>query len=511
MSNDQITKSKYAAGVQCSKRLYLLSNQREAAAAPSEDVRLRFTQGQTVGQLAHARFLDGHLVSASGSAIQSAIDTTTSLVEDYDVSAIFEGAFVYKNLLIRVDILKNNTDGTWDLIEVKSTTHVKKQHLDDVAFQLYVLEKNGLKIKNVILSHINKAVRFPNLNDFFIDHDLTEMARDEAALIEVNIEKFTKVLEQEQAPELRIGKQCSNPYGCEFKKSCWANVPKGSTLELYNYRKRKPTKFDLYHEGPKLLQDLTDEVQLTRMQQIQVLASKTEDPIMNQPGLLRFLKEVTYPTYYFDFETIAPVVPFLDGMRPYQRIPVQFSCDIQYGPGEELVHYEFLASGKPGSDPRRECIRAMKDIFKEAGTIIAYHDDFEKSLIRELAQQFPEDANFLLLHEGTFWDLEDAFQHHFYHKDFGGSVSIKKVLPYFAPEMKYEDLAIQNGGQAQAALFKLLTEEHTDEERRQLRQDLLEYCAQDSLAMVVIHQKLIQLTNNNLRILRPHGERIANL
>jgi hypothetical protein len=84
-------------------------------------------------------------------------------------------------------------------------------------------------------------------------------------------------------------------------------------------------------------------------------------------------------------------------------------------------------------------------------------------------------------------------------------VSIKKVLPYFAPEMKYEKLAIKNGGQAQAALVQLFSDKLVEGEKEKLRQDLLTYCAQDSMAMVVIHQKLIELTRGNLRLLRSVG------
>jgi hypothetical protein len=144
----------------------------------------------------------------------------------------------------------------------------------------------------------------------------------------------------------------------------------------------------------------------------------------------------------------------------------------------------------------------MKEVFTTPGTIVAYHDDFERSLIRELAEQSIEDSDFLLSLEGDFWDLEDCFQNHFYHRDFGGSCSIKKVLPFFAPEMKYEKLAIKNGGQAQAALVKLLSPGITQMEREKLRRDLLTYCAQDSMAMVVIHHKLLELTTRNIKMLR---------
>ncbi|MDB5037357.1 MAG: hypothetical protein JWQ35_885 [Bacteriovoracaceae bacterium] len=502
MSTLQITKSEYAAGVQCSKRLYFLVHDSELATAPGDDLQLRFKQGREVGELARARFPEGSLVTQTGSAIEKAIEITSTHLSALQVSAIFEAAVRFKNFLIRADILKNNFDGTWDLIEVKSTTELKAEHLDDVAFQLFVLRGAGIKINKVYLSHINNKVTFPNLNDFFIDHDFTDSAIEKLPEVELKLRSLVQIIDRPLPPEQAIGRQCANPYGCEFKSECWKDVPKGSVLELYNYRKRNPTKFDLYHRGPKLIQELGEDVELTRFQQVQFLASKTDEAIIDHAGLSEFLAKVQHPIYYFDFETIAPPVPILNGMRPYQRIPVQFSCHVQNGPGADLKHHEFLASGTPGSDPRRECIDAMRNVFTTPGTIVAYHDDFERSLIRELAQQFVEFSDFLLELEKDFWDLEDAFQNHFYHQKFGGSCSIKKVLPFFAPEMKYEYLEIKNGGQAQAALVRLLTPGLLPEAKDKLRKDLLTYCAQDSMAMVVIHQKLIELTANNIRFLR---------
>lgn len=509
MSNVRITKSEYTAGVQCPKRLYLLSHHSELATAPGDDLQLRFKQGQQVGEIARSRFPGGVMISATGSAIQNALQTTASHLLELKVPAIFEAAVSFESLLVRVDILKNNFDGTWDIVEVKSTTELKEEHLDDVGFQLYVLRNAGVKVRNVYLSHINNEVRFPNLDDLFTDNDLTQAAEAHLPVVEEKVRHFLRIIQEPTPPAQQIGRQCANPYGCEFKDQCWADVPKGSVLELYNYRKRKPTKFELYHKGPKMISDLTNQVELTRFQEIQRLAAHSDKPIVDPNGLHEFLEQVRFPIYYFDFETIAPPIPVLNGMRPYQRIPVQFSCHVQRAQGAELEHYEFLASGKPGVDPRRECIESMKRIFTAPGSIVAYHDDFERSLIRELAEAFPEDREYLLALESTFWDLEDAFHHFFYHKDFGGSVSIKKVLPFFAPEMKYDKLAIKNGGQAQAALFRLLSSDLSEADRQKLRENLLTYCAQDSMAMVVIHQKLGEVVGGNLRFLDSKRVKIA--
>ena len=81
---------------------------------------------------------------------------------------------------------------------------------------------------------------------------------------------------------------------------------------------------------------------------------------------------------------------------------------------------------------------------------------------------------------------------HVYHPDFGGSFSIKKVLPALVPELGYDDLEIQDGGSASAALETLLldTDALSAAKRQELRRDLLRYCERDTFAMVRLHERL---------------------
>ncbi len=56
-----------------------------------------------------------------------------------DAPAIFEAAFEFENIRIRVDILER-LDAGWGLREVKSSTSAseEKGHVDDVAVQLFM-------------------------------------------------------------------------------------------------------------------------------------------------------------------------------------------------------------------------------------------------------------------------------------------------------------------------------------------------------------------------------------
>ena len=75
-------------------------------------------------------------------------------------------------------------------------------------------------------------------------------------------------------------------------------------------------------------------------------------------------------------------------------------------------------------------------------------------------------------------------------EEFFGSSSIKKVLPALIPDLKYEDLGIQEG-EAAARKWKEVTLGDVSEiERAKVYSDLVDYCKLDTLAMVKIHQKL---------------------
>ena len=90
-------------------------------------------------------------------------------------------------------------------------------------------------------------------------------------------------------------------------------------------------------------------------------------------------------------------------------------------------------------------------------------------------------------------DLLDVFRNGYvYDRAMGGSFSIKKVLPALFPNdpnLDYHNLAdVHNGGEATDTYLALRGMER--EERDKLRQSLLAYCGLDTLAMVMLWQRL---------------------
>jgi hypothetical protein len=125
---------------------------------------------------------------------------------------------------------------------------------------------------------------------------------------------------------------------------------------------------------------------------------------------------------------------------------------------------------------------------------------FEATQIRYLQKAVPELAGELGVLLTKLVDLKKAVETHVYHPEFGGSFSIKSVLPALVPGMSYEDAgAITAGGDASAKLAQLLfrSADLSKADRDQLRSDLLAYCKLDTWAMVKLLERLRELAGTN--------------
>ena len=156
-NSPQLSKTRFIAGLQCLKRLYLECYDRDLADPVDETQQAIFDTGTGVGELARQRFPGGRLIEERYFEHSQAVRTTETALADASVMAIFEGGFAFEKIRIRVDILKRNDDESFDLIEVKSTTSAKAEHVPDVAVQLHVLEGLRIPVRQAHLMHINNA------------------------------------------------------------------------------------------------------------------------------------------------------------------------------------------------------------------------------------------------------------------------------------------------------------------------------------------------------------------
>ena len=175
ITDPRLSKTRFTAGLQCLKLLYLDWFSKDLADPVDPSQQALFDSGTEVGVLARQRFPGGLLIEAPYDAHSRAVTSTSKALEDTVIPAFYEAAFTFEGIRVRVDILSRNGDGTFDLIEVKSSTSVKQEHIPDAAIQLHVLENSGVPVRNVFLQHIDNTyvyeggpydLEFPLPDDF---------------------------------------------------------------------------------------------------------------------------------------------------------------------------------------------------------------------------------------------------------------------------------------------------------------------------------------------------------
>jgi len=487
----RLSKSRFTAGLQCLKRLYLKVNEPEDTPEVSAATQLIFDQGTNVGNLATELFKGGVLVDEDYMHSREATERTKLLVDDKTVPAIFEAAFTCDNLHVRVDILERLPRNRWHLIEVKSTTKVKEHHLPDVAIQKYVLEQSGLKVSKASLMHLNNKYVYDGkkyqLKKLFTIADVTTDIKSLAKELPKRIAEQRAVLRKKQSPKIAPGSQCKDPFECEFYDLCNPAKPADWIGNLPRISEKKVG--ELGDMGISSIKKIPTDFKLSSIQSRMRECLKKKKPFFSDK-LPAKLAELAPPVYFMDFETINPALPQHKGMRPYSMLTFQWSVHLLSSARSKIKHYEFLH--EDDSDPRLFFIKELFAVLEQhkKAPIVVYHQGFESGRLEELAGYFPQYAKRIKRVQNRLWDLLPVVRNNVYHPKFDGSFSIKKVLPALVPEMSYEGMDVADGQQAGVAFLQMIDADTGKSEKGQLYKDLLAYCRQDTLAMVEILKKL---------------------
>jgi predicted RecB family nuclease len=489
----RISKSKFMAGRQCLKRLYFQVHQPELAAEPDAASEAVIEQGREVGLLARQMFPGGVEVRSEG-GLDQAIRTTREIIENREVPAIFEGTFEHGGMLVRVDILNRRRDKRWRLIEVKSTTDVKDHHLDDVAIQHRVVTRSGVDLAASCLAHVNREYVYEggpiDVHRFFKIRNLTRQVEGLQAELTVQLRSEFRVLAMPEAPNIPAGRHCSNPFTCEFFDHCNPPIPEDHILRLP--RIHASTVAKLVALGVQSSHDIPENYPLTERLRRACASVQMGEPLYS-PEIGEELSKLKYPLHFIDFETVNPAIPRFAGMRPYDQIPFEWSVHVQRQPGAAPEHFEFLATDR--SDPRQAFISVLCDVLGDGGSIVVYSQQFESQRLSELASWLPKFSGRINEIQSRLWDLLPVVRNHVYHPAFGGSYSLKSVLPALVPEMTYEGMGVADGQAAGLAWESLVSGDCSEAQRQRKREALLDYCGQDTLGMVRLVEKLQRVSN----------------
>ena len=483
-----LSKSRYTAGVQCLKRLYLESYEIDLATLPGPGQESLFAAGTAAGILAQQLYPGGVLVEEDYRHHSEATARTHELLQDPGVHALYEAGFTEDDIRIRADILVRSDGGRWNLVEVKSATSVKDQYIDDVAVQLHVLAHAGVQVDRASVAFINNQYVYAGgeyaVGQLFQVEDVTDLARERLAEVPARLAEMRTALAAGTEPNIDIGSHCTKPYECQFIAYCRRNEPDWPIDSLPGIL---ATRVDELREaGYRSLSTLPDSIPLNMMQRRVRDAVQSQQPWVAS-DLGRVLSTLADPVHFIDFETVAPWLPRWVGTRPYQTFPFQWSDHVLHADGT-LAHAEFLAEGT--ADPREAFAASLIGQLQGAGVLVVY-TGYERTQLTALRDALPALASALdeVLSIPQF-DLHPVVRNGYYHPDFLGSFSLKAVLPVMVPDLAYTDLAIQHGDVASLQFQQLWEKELGDATRVQIRANLLAYCERDTLAMVRIVEAL---------------------
>lgn len=482
----RLSKSRIQSGRQCHKRLWLEVHER-GAVRWDDAARMRLDEGTAFGELAQDLLGGGLLIDADHFNVLDALAETAVALDRprKQVSRLFEAAFEYKGVRVRVDALERGLRSD-TLIEVKSTTQVKEEHVWDCAIQTWVVRGAGRPLRRILLAHADSGFVYKRKGDYnglLVAEDITD--RVEALLPKIpSIVESLKKVAAGAMPGISTGAHCHQPYDCPLLAHCQASEPALPDYPVDLLPRGGRLVEWLRSEGYLDLRDVPESLLESRLHKRVATATREGKPFVTKE-LARTLDAIPYPRFYLDFETIRFVVPRWLKTRPFEQLPFQFSCHIETA-RKTLRDVWFLDTS--GDSPLCAFAERLVEVVGDKGPVLVWNIGFERSCIVALAKRFPKQRAALLQIVDRMIDLLPIYREHYYHRDMLGSWSIKNVLPTIAPDLDYGNLVVGDGNDAQAAWREAVHAQTSAERQKELRKQLLDYCGRDTMAMVRLAQ-----------------------
>ena len=179
--------------------------------------------------------------------------------------------------------------------------------------------------------------------------------------------------------------------------------------------------------------------------------------------------------------------------------PFQFSVHLIDEDGV-LTHTAYLAP--EDTHPARGFAEALIAAMDRTDLpVVVYNQSFELGVLGGLCEMFADLADDLNAIMKNVVDLLPVVRDHVCHPGFiskrsldAGTYSIKNVLPALVPSMSYSDLdGVAEGGEASRVYTAMVFGAYEGRKADDYRQQLLDYCERDTLAMVEVQRALVAL------------------
>lgn len=377
----------------------------------------------------------------------------------------------------------------WHILEVKSSfsdTGKIKEIVDDLAYTAMVCRRGGIDVQRASLLFLSRGYRFADApGKLFEVVDATTDVFARVGEFDGMADRLASELFHDSPPSPVLISACRE---CDyFSEDCLGAGFQHTVLEIPALHHKKLKR--LSTEGIIDLAKVPDDLELNGRQE-RAKAGALSGKLVVEASLSVALQGIEWPCHYLDFETVATVMPLYEGHACHQQVLTQFSVHHRASIAAEITHSEYLADAS--RDCQKEVAQALIAALGDQGAIIVY-SSFEKTRISALRNSFPDLADALDALLQRLVDLHTVVADNVYHPDFQGSFSIKKVLPALVPELSYKSLAVGDGDTAITRFARMARGEITSDQIDVTRQQLLDYCKLDTLAMVRLHERLYDI------------------
>ncbi|MDR3112056.1 MAG: DUF2779 domain-containing protein [Elusimicrobiota bacterium] len=424
-------------------------------------------------------------ISARKSSFEKSIIYTKELLQNPDVKAICDAVFIANGFVANVDVLYKISNNEYSLFETRASSKHKSKHICDVAFTTMVLSKCDICVKEIEISHLSHSYRLGmDASKMFISTKCFEKVETKKNEFLKLASKIYKEMSSCRKPKALLKKNCRN---CNLFGNC---IGKGVKNHIFNLPRLGTKKLEeLIDMGITSVDKIPQNYELTDMQKIVRECTIEGKPFVSE-NLKLELQKFKKPFYYLDFESITTALPLYKNVAPHTSLLTQFSIDKTDENGNILNHFEYIADY--AKDCRKKIAENLIKCLANEGSIVTYAS-FEKIAILKLAANFAKLSKNLNKIADRIVDLELIIRNNYYDAMFCGRTSIKKILPVLVPSMSYSDLKIKEGKDATAAFAFMAMGFYSNTKIYQTKKNLLSYCAQDTLAMIKIHQFLLKI------------------
>ena len=501
-NNYTLTKIKILSGLQCHKKLWF-----DLHDPKKKEQKYVLEKGFRFEKVVRENYSKnyGKVLDLSGDW-EDVVSKTKLGIKSNDTEVIFEGAFIYLDTLVRADVLIRNKNG-WELLEIKSSTKLKDTHISDIAIQSFIVKKCGVNLTKVKLIHINEDFTYVGNDNYKDLINFENEITDEVALKEKEVSSYIKDLiplaDEKESPNISMGDHCQKPYPCDYQDRCKTLLSKknvtsydilpyiGKNKKVVEYCKENgiedlqkfPAKFFKDRKGyapgyHKIIQD-----------------AHRSNKSWFSPGLKEIFKELEFPFFFMDFETVIQGVPIIKGTKPKYALPFQWSLHKQESIEKKIKLNDAESFLKfDDQNIEREFVEELLKAVGSKGTIFV-HSPYEvntlhKIKIKDNYKDLADKIDNLIV---RIKDTLPIVRENFYSPLMNGSYSIKDIIRATTPsDINYDDKeGISSGDAAQLAWF-IYTDPKTSEKDKELQRKLLiEYCSKDTLVLYYLVKHLM--------------------